>query len=245
MQDVVTTSSPTAVINAVAELNYEVAVAVNMNFGCENGSGAYVTDMEGVFENYFRYSTGCNILWRSSYTAINWFEVLKNQFNSNRPVEYGITGHAIAGDGWQEYGSPVVRQYHMNWGWVATSNDTWYTLDALPSGGTDVEHIVCNILPVTAVGSLITGQYNTQTFNYRYFDRDAIGYSASFQNGQFLQFLPEIVVTGISSTDPIRFNGSDFLNTRMFTGGDMSNGIRIYDAAIELTNFGSLKFYDE
>jgi hypothetical protein len=31
----------------------------------------------------------------------------------------------------------------------------------------------------------------------------------------------------------------------MFTGGDLSHGIRIYDASIELTNFGSIKFYDD
>ena len=245
MQDVVTGSSPQAVINAVAELGYEVALAVNMNFGCE-GSGSIMYDMEGVFENYFRFSSDCMVTWRSAYTAYDWFEYLKGQFNGNRPVEYGIIGHAIVGDGWQEIGFPfVTRQYHMNWGWTATSNDTWYTLDALPEGGTDVEHVVCNIVPATAVGGWVYGAYNTQTFNYRYFDRDAIGYAATFQNGQFLQFLPEIVVTCISSTDPIRFNGSDFLNTRMFTGGDMSKGIRIYDAAIELKNFGSIKLYDE
>jgi len=245
MPDVVSNSSPQVEIDAVAELGYEVAVAVNMNFGCD-GSGASITNMEGVFENYFRYSTNCNVVWRSSYSSgIDWFEALKGQLALNRPVEYGIIGHAIVCDGWKETGSPVLREYHMNGGWVATSNDTWYTLDALPGGGIDIEHFVGNIVPNCALGSWIYGYYPTTSPNYRYFDRDAIGYAATFQYGQLLQFLPEVVVTGMSPTEPIVFDGSDFLNLRMFTGGDLSNGIRIYDASIELTNFGSIKFYDE
>lgn len=245
MPDVVTLSSPQAEINAVAELGYEVAVAVNMNFGCD-GSGAAMYDMEGVFENYYRFSTISNIAWRSNYTSTEWFNMIKSQLNLNRPMEYGIIGHAIVCDGWQEIGFPfVIRQYHMNWGWTATSNDTWYTLDALPEGGIDIEHVVRDIVPNCALGSLVTGSYPTLSPNYRYFDRDAIGYNATFQNGQFLQFLPGIVLTGISSADPIRFYGSNFLNTRLFTDGDLSNGIRLYDGEMELTNFGSIKFYAE
>jgi len=242
MHDVVTTGSPQVEIDAVAELGYEVAVAVNMNFGCD-GSGAYITDMVGVFENFYRYSAICNTVWRINYSAIDWFEAMKGQFNLNRPVEYGIVGHAIVSDGWQEIGSPVVRQYHMNWGWTGTGNDTWYTLDALPGGGIDIEHYVENIVPITALGSWIYGSYPLQSFNYRYFDRDAIGYNAVFSYGQFLQFLPGITVTGMSSVDPIRFYGTDFLNLRLFTHGDLSHGIRLRNGEIELTNFGSIKFH--
>lgn len=243
MQDVVTTSSPQVVINAVAEISYEVATAVNMNFGCE-GSGATMYAMEGVFENYFRYSTACNTVWRSDYNATTWFESIKTQLNLNRPMEYGITGHAIVCDGWQEIGSPAVKQYHMNWGWTATSNDTWYTLDALPGGGISIEHYVGNVVPVTALGNWINGTYTLPSFPYRYFDRDASGYGATFNNGHRLQFLPGVMVTGIGANDPIRFNGSTSYNTRLFTGGDLSNGILIRDGAIKLTHFGSLKFFD-
>jgi len=131
----------------------------------------------------------------------------------------------------------------MNWGFTATSNDTWYTLDALPNGGIDIEHYVGNIVPNCALGSWINGYYPTTSPNYRYFDRDAIGYGATFQNGQFLQFLPGIILTGMSPSDPIRFWGSDFLNTRIFYDGDLSQGIRLYDGEMELTNFGSIQFH--
>jgi len=74
MQDVVTTSSPQAVIDAVAELGHEVGVAANMNYGCD-GSSTYLSNMRMAFEAYYRYSTNCDIYYRDDYTgAISWFE---------------------------------------------------------------------------------------------------------------------------------------------------------------------------
>ena len=119
----------------------------------------------------------------------------------------------------------------------------WYTLDALPGGGYYIEHYVGNIVPGTALGSWIYGTYNTSSFPYRYFNRDAIGYNAVFSYGQFLQFLPGVQVCGMNSTQPIRFYGTDFLNLRMFSHGDLSQGIRLRNGEIELTNFGSIKFH--
>lgn len=244
MPDVADINDPQVVIDALAELNHEVGLAVGMSYGCD-GSGAATSNMEGVYED-FRYSTACHCKVRPDYTASDWYDLIKVQLNLNRPIQYRIPGHSIVVDGWQHVGSVYyIRQYHTNYGWTGTGNDAWFTLDAIPGCDPDGDYIVTNIVPVTAMGSWVYGPYNTQTFNYRYFDRDATGYNATFQNGQFLQFLPEVVVTGISSTDPIEFNGSDFLNLRMFTGGDLSHGIRIYDASIQLTNYGSIKFYDE
>ena len=148
-------------------------------------------------------------------------------------------------DGWQESGSPLVREYHVNYGWTGTGNDTWWILDAIPGSEITGDYIIESIVPVTALGNWLNGTYNAQSFPYRYFDRDATGYGATFGNGQFLQFLPEVTVTGIGATDPIKFYGTSYLNLRMFTGGDLSHGIRIYDASIELTNYGSIKFYDD
>ena len=53
---------------------------------------------------------------------------MKYEFNYNRPVMYFIPGHAIVGDGWREYGDPLVREYHMNYGWTGTGSDAWYGL---------------------------------------------------------------------------------------------------------------------
>jgi hypothetical protein len=240
MLDVVTNSSPQVNIDAVAELGYEVALAVNMNFGCD-GSGAVMTDMEGVFQINYMYSNDCNPEWRQFYTPYSWFEMLKAQFNLNRPVEYGIIGHAIVGDGWQEVGSPVLKQYHMNWGWTATSNDTWYTLDELPDGGTDIEHVLRDIIPYVALGNTVSGTYSKMAFPYRYFDRDSYGASATFNAGQYIQFLENVEVIGTGTSSYLRFDGTITNNTRLFTSGNPAQGILIRDGAVRLKNNGSIK----
>jgi hypothetical protein len=242
MPDAATTSSPQAVIDALAELNHEVGVAVNMSYGC-SGSGAYTYDMVGVYENHYRYSTDCHTSSRPNYSADTWFAMLQTQFNQNRPVQYRIPGHSIVGDGWQIIGDDL-KMYHMNYGWGGGSN-AWYTLDALLGGNPGEEYIVEKIVPVHAMDNWVSGTYTKPAFPYRYFDKDALGSGATFSSGQFLQFLPEIVLSGISPTLPVRFNGSSGNNTRLFTAGDITRGIRIYNGAIELTNFGSIKLYEE
>ncbi|MBC8489703.1 MAG: C10 family peptidase [Bacteroidetes bacterium] len=243
MPDAATTSSPQAEIDALAELNHEVGVAVGMSYGCSS-SGAYTYNMVGVFENNYRYSTSCVVRNRPSYSAATWFAMMQTQFNQNRPVQYRIPGHSIVGDGWQIIGSSL-KMYHMNYGWMGTGDDVWYILDALQGGNPSEEYMLEDIVPVQAMDNWVTGTYYTPSFPYRYFDKDALGSDANFGSGHFLQFLPEIILSGISPTLPVRFNGSPSYNTRLFTAGDVSTGIRIYNGAIEMTNFGSIKLYEE
>ncbi|MCD4697204.1 MAG: C10 family peptidase [Bacteroidales bacterium] len=246
MPDEPTTSSPPEVQYAVAELCSEVGIAVGMDWGCD-GSSAHTYNMEDVFEDHYRYSTTCVRADRSDYTATEWFDIIKAQINLNRPIQYRILAHSIVVDGWQEIGSPAIKEYHANYGWDGSSiRDIWYTLDALyyPEGGTiDDEYIVANIVPVTAVGNVVYGPYLFQSFPYRYFDRDAIGSNAYFGEGQFLQFLPGITVTGISSDEPIKFHSTNSLPLRLFTRGNLINGVQISGGDIELKNYGSIKFH--
>ena len=237
MPDTVGPLSPAAERNAVAELSREIGIAVNMDYcggtGCQ--SGAYLSDMEGVFEANYRCSTLCSQRDRTSYSPVEWFNLMKVDFNENRPVQYGITGHSIVGDGWQEIGSGPTRQYHMNYGWTGTGSDTWYTLDGL-AGTLDDEHMLVNILPITSVRHTIAGNYPKEAFNFRYFEQDASGSSGVFAAGQNLQFLPNIVV---SSTGTIKFGG----NCRFFTRGDTSRGIRTDSGGISLYSGGQMKLY--
>jgi hypothetical protein len=245
-------------LDAVAELSYEVGVAVEMDYGvC--GSGASHSDMVRAYENYYRYSTTCTRRDRDADSAVEWFNRMKTQFNANRPVQYGVPGHSIVSDGWQEIniGGVLTRQYHMNYGWGGavppgdpdwagiTNSNNWYTLDALPGSSSDEEDMIENIYPAQALGSSISGTYTQDAaFPYRYFDQDATGYSATFESGQFLQFLPDITVRCISAVgNAIRFEGSSGYHTRLFTRGDTSQGIRIYDGVIKLNTDGSIKFH--
>jgi len=235
-------------IDAVTELSHEIGTAVGMiycNSGCS--SDAYTYNMEGVYENNYRYATAANVVWHTAYpSAIDWFNLLKGQFNRNWPVHYRIYKHSIVADGWSEsmMGGNLVRKYHMNYGWADAAN-AWYTVDGLyyPAGGsTSDEYIVKDIYPAPALGWLLSGTYPAPSFPYRYFDADAWGDSATFSAGQNLQFLPGIKATCNSGTgSAIRFDGTSSANTRLFTHGDTSKGVVIRSGTLKLKPGGSVR----
>jgi hypothetical protein len=254
MPDILTTSSPQAQIDAVAELCHEVGVDVDMDYcggdGCASGAcfaSCLGADLLDAFEDHFRYSDNADDKDRDDYTAVGWFNLMKAQFNANRPVPYRVKGHAIVADGWQEVyiNGVFTRQYHMNYGWAMTGTcqdgcNAWYTLDALYLGGKDEEEMLENIYPAPALGSWLSGIY---VLGDRYFDQDATGHGVIFLSCQNLQFLPGITVTCTGATGGfIRFEGSGSSNTRLFTRGDRTEGVRIYDGAIKLNRYGSIKF---
>jgi len=111
---------------AVANLCFEVGVSVNMDYA-PDGSGAYFQDMAPALQNYFRFKSGMQRVWRSSTSASTWFNYyVKPEIDAGRPIIYGITTHAFNCDGWQTAGT--VNQYHMNYGWGGSQNG-WYTVD--------------------------------------------------------------------------------------------------------------------
>jgi hypothetical protein len=237
---------PTAQVNAVAELLSEVGQACGMSYGC-SASACPGQNMEDVYEDYYRYSTNCRKVERQNYTSGTWFSTMKDQFNLNRPVQYRFEvpafSHGVVGDGWREIGTPTQQQWHVNYGHGDDGTTMWYAVDNWYQPGDD-EYMLIDIYPAQALGSSLSGTYlRNSSFPYRYFDRDATGNSATFESGQNLQFLPDITVTCTSATGgSIRFEGSSSLNTRLFTRGDRSKGIRIYSGAIELNRDGSIKF---
>ena len=242
----VTTASPQAQIDAVAELCYEVGVADGMEYcgndtdGCQ--SGAPTDGMAGVYVDVFRYAPGCDHIHREDYTAVEWFQSIKNQLNLNRPVQYHVEGHSILCDGWQEIGGAPLRQYHMNYGW-ANNFTAWYTLDSLHLGGIDHEYIVRNIVPVNHLGAVLAGTYQLEPFPYRYFDLDAEGTIATFAAGQYLQSLPRIEVSCVAGIgNNVRFLSSSSQNTRLFTRGNTAVGAKLEGGGIKLYPGGSIKF---
>jgi hypothetical protein len=246
MPDRATGASTTAQKDAVAELCREVGRAVDMDYcawtGCESPSST--SDMEGVFEDQYRYSTDCVLLFRGHWTATNWFALIQAQLNANRPMQYVVLSHSIVCDGWRIIGTD--RQYHMNYGWDDSAN-TWYTLDGLfypdANGTTNDEYVLANIYPAQSLHSFISGTYARNSFFHRYFNVDAWSPSATFDPGQYLQFLPGITVTCISTTGgSTRFNSSAALPTRLFSRGDITRGVRLHDfGAIKLNRYGSIR----
>jgi hypothetical protein len=223
-------------LDAMSELCFEVAEAVNMDYGCA-GSSAYTDQMVGVFENVYRYDTACGVEHRSDNTASEWFTMVKAQCNMNRPMEYRILGHAIVCDGWQE---PGIPQYHMNYGWDNAYN-AWYTIDALhqPDGGSpDDEYVVRSILPMNSIVGAFSGAYAKPTYPYRYFTKDSQGHSATFAPGHNLQFLPGVTID--CGSGYVAVEGSSSNASRLFTRGDRSRGMKITGGAMKLLPNGEV-----
>lgn len=89
---------------------------------------------------------------------------------------------------------------------------------------------------------MLSGSYTPGAFPYRYFDMDTTCTGgASFAAGQFLQFLPNVTVTGASAANPVQINGTGAANTRLFTRADTSRRILISGgAAIKMASGGTI-----
>ena len=133
--------------NAVATLMYHCGVAVEMNYGVAQtgGSGSYVIisasptpqqSSEYAFKTYFGYNPSTiQGLMRSNYSDINWINLLKNELNNGRPIQYAGFGSG-GGHTWVCDGYDNNNYFNMNWGWGAGINNCngFYLLNALNPG---------------------------------------------------------------------------------------------------------------
>jgi hypothetical protein len=133
--------------NAVATLMYHCGVAVEMDYGVGStgGSASYVIidasptpeqACEYAYTTYFGYDASLiQGLKRDNYTDNAWKQLLKNDLDAGRPIQYagfGAGGHTFVCDGYDDN-----DYFHMNWGWAGYA-DGFFLLDALNpgSGGT-------------------------------------------------------------------------------------------------------------
>jgi hypothetical protein len=258
---------------AVAELCFEIGVAIEMDYGVKgSGINPNPDDLGKVRNAYiedFRFSP--KIGWLQRYVPDRdpeyigpeqWFGFIKSQLSSNLPIQYFIHGHSIVLDGWRE--DSIGKQYHMNYGWGGgvprpgdpgycndwenyTNSNAWYTLDALPCKILNEEFILCNIYPAQAMGSELTEQFyeGKEEFNYRYFDQDIknVRVRVEFDSGQNLQFLPGVKLECTKGDIE-----NDFILfkewTRFFSIKGMSQAeIKISNGGIKLRPGGSIRFY--
>jgi len=138
---------------ALAELNYEVGVAFEMNYGA-CGSGSWVYKALTVYPNFFRYDRSIDRESRYETSAAGWFSLIQTEINNSRPIQYRISRHSIVCDGWRDTGGQ--NQYHMNYGWGG-SYTVWFSIDSLYCGWEPgdlcppmEEYMIRNIMPDTS-----------------------------------------------------------------------------------------------
>ncbi|MFH2035678.1 MAG: C10 family peptidase [Candidatus Zixiibacteriota bacterium] len=113
---------------ALAELNYEVAVAFNMDFGA-CGSASYGSLGVHIYPELFAYNSDIQLIRRSDYDLVGWYDVVREEVDNARPMHYRINYHNIVCDGYRQ-SIPGQYEYHMNYGWGNGFN-AWFVLDSL------------------------------------------------------------------------------------------------------------------
>ena len=136
----------------------------------------------------------------------------------------------------------------MNYGMQVTSDDTWYTLDAMSNDPENEEYVIRTIYPYPSAYEGMQGTFPRDSlFPYRYFPIDlSLTATIVFEGGQNLQFLPNIVLGYSGSSGSIRIEGSSSYDSHLFTRGDLTRGVRVYknaSAVIKINQNGNLKFY--
>ncbi len=143
------TSSPSEV-KAVAKLNYDCGISVNMDYNVE-GSGANMAVMViKSLKNYFYYSASAQIVSKYDYNDTDWISLLESELINNRPMQCqgynNISGHAFVCDGFDN------NDYlHYNWGWGGVA-DGFFSADNLNPAGTNFDYnqkAIINIQPIT------------------------------------------------------------------------------------------------
>jgi hypothetical protein len=256
------TATTTAQKSAVARLCYEVAVAVEMDFGsCGSAAPACGSlgrkDARGALEDYFYYNTPGNTPAcedRDDYTWIEWWNIIKDEIDHNRPVIYHIvttaddSKHNFVVDGYDN--SAGIYTVHANYGYN-NKLTTWYTLDGFECDYLTDAHDGCDYLQESLIryiypreglfgpsSGVLQGGY------YSYIYGDVTSSNLMVQAGANVQFLGGTSGTHVTCTaDSIRISGSTSANTRLFSHGDLSKGVKLTGAHIVLRAKGSINVH--
>jgi len=144
----------------VATLNYHCGVSVEMDYD-PAGSGAWVITADdpvcaqSSYVNYFGYDpTTIQGLNRYNYDDTTWTDLLKNDINIGRPIQYVGDDPNEGGHTWVCDGYDQNDFFHMNWGWGGSDNGYFFIDNLLTTNGgfnPSVGHeAVIGIVPIAA-----------------------------------------------------------------------------------------------
>lgn len=119
-------------INAVATLMYHCGVSVEMDYGVIQigGSGAVTAYVANALQTYFNYQT-CTFRTKANYSENQWIQMLKDELDAGRPLQY--SGRGTGGHSFVCCGYDSDNYFYFNWGWSG-HNDAFYALNNLVPG---------------------------------------------------------------------------------------------------------------
>ncbi|MGP8213922.1 MAG: C10 family peptidase [Bacteroidia bacterium] len=154
---------------AIARLMFDAGVSVDMDYD-PNGSGAWVVAgddsvcAQNSYVKFFGYDRHTiQGLYESNYTYSAWEQLIENELNKGRVVEYAgfdtvNGGHTWVCEGWTS-GSDTT--FYMNWGWAGMDNGN-FTLNNLSVSGDNfsesTDEAVIGIQPPAACAHFVAAQ---------------------------------------------------------------------------------------
>ncbi|MCK5788653.1 MAG: C10 family peptidase, partial [Chlamydiia bacterium] len=232
---------------ALALIGSHCGISVDMNYG-PNASGASTSFVAIALVNYFDYKTSAQMEWKENYSSAQWDDLLINEINNNRPMEYRGSGpdggHAFVLDGYQGASN---NHFHFNWGWGGSADGYYYLSNLNPGGYTfnDYQGAVIGIEPNGAANyppivinpisnvSLDEG-FGTHTINisnvFDDVDGDALSYSVVSSNTSVVG----VTVSGTTLSIIENTNGSSTITLTASdgNGGSVNDIFSVYVSAV-------------
>jgi hypothetical protein len=142
------------------------------------------------------------------------------------------------------------HQVHANYGWNDGHN-AWYTLDKFDcdnaagyQGGCDIdnEELIRRIYPRDGLCGTVAGTLAGDVYSYIYCD--VTSSNLTIQTGAWVQFLGGVNGTKMTcSGNSIDISSSANNDTRFFSKGDPSKGLKLTGAQIKLSTNGSISIH--
>jgi hypothetical protein len=258
MPDSLWSWSPQDQINAVADLcstagrnTIDPDTGLGAYYGCE-GTSTNFCHLLGAMTSVFQYSPNANVIRRDSSGGLDgatWFNLARDELNSNRPILYAVEGHTLVCDGWREIEGS--QQLHMNYGDGGGSSTTWWTLDMMPGSAVDHDAMQLAVRPSCAEGPTVIGIRTWQLggLNHAYFDQDCVSLARPpllgivRYSGYNCQFLPHARLT--AGNADIEFVGMSASDTCLFSikGTSAATAKVRLGSMLRLRQGGSIRFH--
>jgi len=202
----------TSANNEVAKLMYDCGVAVDMDYS-PTSSGAFVVSGPAcalqAYPKYFNYvSSTIKGYLQTSYSPTAWVNLIENELNHGRPVQYQGTDHTYGGHSWVCDGYNTSGYFHMNWGWSGDDDGYYSPTDLAPNGsGYDFsDTLVGAIIGIEPPGGLGIAQISTNQTITVYPNPGSGVYNIALEN-----------VTGSPQLTVYNVLGQQVYNTRITT----------------------------
>lgn len=128
---------------AISYLLKRVGDRLDADYGCDGTSALPLFDAKYTFRE-FGYNNSS--MSHNLKTYNKWVELLKDELDAGRPIQYNSRNHSFVCDGYK-YGT---HTFHFNLGWLSYDLpfDSWFDFEDLPTdGGTTFHECLTGIKP--------------------------------------------------------------------------------------------------